>query len=126
MEVHELAIEGWIAANEFVHGLLLAGPNFSQQKLINSLNQDTNFTANGMIKPVDWTKQHNDPKGHLELDSDWECSTAVVGEERQVRAARPSRGQALDVHGRGRAGDRADPHGDSDVRELRAGVELIG
>lgn len=76
--VHELAIEGWIAANEFVHGMLLAGPNFSQQKLIDALNQDTSFTANGMIKPVDWTRQHNDPKGHLNLDSKWECSTAVV------------------------------------------------
>ena len=78
VQVHELAIEGWIAANEFVHGMLLAGPNFSQQKLINSLNQDTSFTANGMIKPVDWTKQHSDPKGHLNVDSKWECSTAVV------------------------------------------------
>jgi Periplasmic binding protein len=77
VEVHELAIEGWIAANEFVHGLLLAGPDFSQPKLIAALNKDTDFTANGMIKPVDWTRQHNDPKGHLDLDSDWECSTVV-------------------------------------------------
>jgi len=77
VQVHELAIEGWIAANEFVHGLALAGPNFSQQKLIDSLNQDTNFTANGMIKPVDWSKQHSDPKGHLNVDSKWECFTEV-------------------------------------------------
>ncbi len=76
--LRELDIEGWIAALMFVHGLKLAGPNFSQQKLIDSLNQDTNFTANGMIKPIDWTKQHNDPKGHLELDSKWECATNLV------------------------------------------------
>jgi branched-chain amino acid transport system substrate-binding protein len=77
-QIHELAIEGWIAANEFVHGLKLAGPNFSQQKLISSLNQETHFTANGMIEPIDWTKQHFDPKGHLNLAGKYECSTLVI------------------------------------------------
>jgi ABC-type branched-subunit amino acid transport system substrate-binding protein len=60
--VRELTYEGWIAANMFVHALKLAGPNFTQQKVIDSLNQDTNFSANGMIVPIDWTKQHEDPR----------------------------------------------------------------
>ncbi len=77
-QVHELTIDGWIAANEFVHGLLLAGPDFSQQKVIDSLNQDKNFTANGMIKPIDWTKQHNNPKGHFDVDSKYDCATLVI------------------------------------------------
>jgi len=62
-EVNELSTEGWIAANEFVTGLKYAGPNFSQQKLIDSLNQVTDFRANGMIVPIDWTRQHEDPRG---------------------------------------------------------------
>jgi branched-chain amino acid transport system substrate-binding protein len=61
--VSELPAYGWIAALQFVHGLKLAGPNFSQQKVVDSLNQDTHFDADGMIVPIDWTKQHNDPTG---------------------------------------------------------------
>ena len=61
--ISEIPGYGWIAALQFVHGLKLAGPNFSQQKVIDSLNQDTHFDADGMIMPIDWTKQHNDPAG---------------------------------------------------------------
>ena len=61
--VSEIPGYGWISALQFVHGLKLAGPNFSQQKLIDSLNQATHFDADGMIVPIDWTKQHNDPAG---------------------------------------------------------------
>ena len=59
--VSELPGYGWISALQLVHGLKLAGPNFSQQKVIDSLNRDTHFDADGMIVPIDWTKQHNDP-----------------------------------------------------------------
>ena len=48
------------------------------------------------------------------------------GEGRQVRAVGAPRGKAVDVHGRRRAGNCADPHRVSDLRELRAGVGLIG
>ena len=61
--VAELPGYGWIAALQLVHGLKLAGPRFSQQRVIDSLNQDTHFDADGMIVPIDWTKQHNDPSG---------------------------------------------------------------
>ncbi|MGO9875155.1 MAG: ABC transporter substrate-binding protein [Acidimicrobiia bacterium] len=61
--VSEIPAYGWISALQFVQGLELAGPNFSQQKVIDSLNQDTHFDADGMIEPIDWTKQHNDPEG---------------------------------------------------------------
>jgi hypothetical protein len=61
--VSELPGYGWIAALQLVHGLKLAGPNFSQQKVIDALNEDTHFDADGMIVPVDWTMQHNDPAG---------------------------------------------------------------
>jgi len=61
--VQELAGYGWILADELVEGLKLAGPSFSQQKLIAALNQDTSYDAGGMIEPIDWTTQHNDPTG---------------------------------------------------------------
>ncbi|MGO9877272.1 MAG: ABC transporter substrate-binding protein [Acidimicrobiia bacterium] len=82
LEVNELSTEGWIAADEFVTGLKLAGPDFSQQKLIDALNQDTHFDADGMIVPIDWTKQHNNPQGpnqttNAQYASQYNCSATV-------------------------------------------------
>jgi len=37
-----------------------AGPNFTRQKVIDYLNTLTNWNADGMLMPVDWTKQHTD------------------------------------------------------------------
>ncbi len=56
----ENAEVGWVNAAEFVHGLELAGPNFSRQKVIDALNRETAYDAGGMIPPVDWTRQHTD------------------------------------------------------------------
>jgi len=61
--VFEIPAYGWINALQLLHGLKLAGPEFSQQKVIDSLNRDTAFDADGFIQPIDWTKQHNDPTG---------------------------------------------------------------
>jgi ABC-type branched-subunit amino acid transport system substrate-binding protein len=73
----EMRIEGWILANQFVTGLKLAGPEFSQQKVIDGLNTQTAYTANGLIRPIDWTRQHNDPKGHPEYDYKDNCFIGV-------------------------------------------------
>jgi branched-chain amino acid transport system substrate-binding protein len=78
----EIAGYGWINALQMVHALKLAGPDFSQQKVIDSLNQDTNFTAEGMIQPIDWTRQHNDPTGPngtslSKYTGKYNCSSAV-------------------------------------------------
>ena len=45
-------------------GLKMAGPNFTQQKVIDSLNTLTAYDDNGLIQPIDWTKQHEDPLTH--------------------------------------------------------------
>lgn len=76
-QIYENTVTGWVLANEFVTGLKLAGPDFSQQKLIQALNGVTSFSANGMIVPLDWTKQHNDPDGHPEFSGKWECNSVV-------------------------------------------------
>src|SRR5260370_22662411 len=54
----ENAEVGWVNAAEFVHGLRLAGPTFTRQKVIDALNKLTAYDADGMIPPVNWTQQH--------------------------------------------------------------------
>jgi len=55
----ENAIVGWINADEFVTALKAAGPNFTRQKVIDAMNKITNYTANGFVPPIDWTKAHD-------------------------------------------------------------------
>ncbi|HEY6531907.1 MAG TPA: hypothetical protein VIY72_06365, partial [Acidimicrobiales bacterium] len=57
-ESSELAIIGWINASLAYEGLVAAGPEFSREKVIDATNQFTDFTADGWIAPVDWTKGH--------------------------------------------------------------------
>jgi ABC-type branched-subunit amino acid transport system substrate-binding protein len=56
----ELSIVGWIAADQFVTGLRLAGPHFSQQGVIDALN-NTTYDPDDLILPIDWHYRHNDP-----------------------------------------------------------------
>ena len=58
----ELAMDGWINANLAYEGLVAAGPNFDRAKVVSATNsQLTNFTANGVIPPIDWSRQHTAP-----------------------------------------------------------------
>jgi ABC-type branched-subunit amino acid transport system substrate-binding protein len=75
--VVELTVEGWVAAMMFVHGLKLAGPEFTQQKLIDALNRETDFTANGLKTPIDWTKQHEDPRTNPDKRGEHVCASWV-------------------------------------------------
>jgi len=73
----EIGTGGWILADEFVTGLKMAGPEFSQQKVIDALNTLTHYTDNGLVQPIDWTKQHQDPFTHPEARADKECFNYV-------------------------------------------------
>jgi ABC-type branched-subunit amino acid transport system substrate-binding protein len=75
--MRELTVEGWAMAALFVHGLKLAGPEFTKQKLIDSLNQETNWTANGLKVPQDWTKGHLDPFANPEAQGKWNCGSIL-------------------------------------------------
>ena len=55
--VAEQTMAGWINANLFVTGLLEAGPEFSRQEIVDSLNR-TIYGAEGLINPIDWSRQH--------------------------------------------------------------------
>jgi hypothetical protein len=76
-KVSELTVQGWIAANQFVAGLKLAGPDFTQAKVVAALNQEKHFTADGMIAPIDWTIGHVDPLKRLDNPSGLDCSNWV-------------------------------------------------
>jgi ABC-type branched-subunit amino acid transport system substrate-binding protein len=73
----ELSMQGWIAADQFVTGLKLAGPDFSREKVIQSLNGLTHYDADGLIQPIDWTKQHRDPAKDISARGDLDCANTV-------------------------------------------------
>jgi ABC-type branched-subunit amino acid transport system substrate-binding protein len=73
--IYEISVIGWIAAYQFVLGLKLAGPDFSQAKVIAGLNTQTDVTVGGLIPKIDWaTNGHTDPVKHPESRNPIECS----------------------------------------------------
>lgn len=67
----ELSLSGWISADMFVTGLRAAGPEFSQQAVIDGLNQLTDYDALGIIPGLDWTVEHSN-------DADQQCSSLLL------------------------------------------------
>jgi branched-chain amino acid transport system substrate-binding protein len=59
----ENSVYGWLNADLFVKGLKAAGCDFTRQKLVNAVNQMTNYNADGFLPPLDWTKAHQQPQG---------------------------------------------------------------
>jgi branched-chain amino acid transport system substrate-binding protein len=56
----ENSVVGWLNADLFVKGLKAAGCDFTRQKVIDAINQITDYNADGYIAPVDWTKAHQE------------------------------------------------------------------
>ncbi len=77
VKVTEHTAVGWQIASEFYTGLVGAGPNFTQAKVVNYLNTLTHYTDNGFIQPLDWTKGHIDPITHPEARGAQECANFV-------------------------------------------------
>ncbi len=61
-EPTELAMVGFINADEAYSALLAAGPDFDRQSVIDAFNTVTDYDAGGLIAPIDWTGQ-----GHVPL-----------------------------------------------------------
>jgi Periplasmic binding protein len=57
----ELGMVGWINADLAYEGLKAAGPEFDRAKVIAATNQLTDYSAGGLLVPIDWTRQHNPP-----------------------------------------------------------------
>ena len=60
-DVTELAMFGWINADTAYQGLLAAGEDFDREKVIAATNEMTEYTAGGLVNPIDWSRQHNAP-----------------------------------------------------------------
>ncbi|HEV7524465.1 MAG TPA: ABC transporter substrate-binding protein [Acidimicrobiia bacterium] len=73
----ELTQDGWIMAAMFLDALKLAGPEFTKQKVIDALNTQKGESPGGMIVPIDWTRQHNDPTNNVAVRSKLECASIM-------------------------------------------------
>jgi branched-chain amino acid transport system substrate-binding protein len=60
-EPTENSMNGWLNAALFVEGLRQAGPDFSREKVIDAINQMTDWNAGGLLHSVDWTVRHTEP-----------------------------------------------------------------
>jgi ABC-type branched-subunit amino acid transport system substrate-binding protein len=54
----EASLAGWIDADMFVEGLRLIGRDVSRTRLVHALNSLTDFTADGLVSPIDWRYEH--------------------------------------------------------------------
>lgn len=60
-DISEPAMVGWINADLAYQGLVAAGPQFDRASVIEATNQLTEFTAGGLVPPIDWSRQHEPP-----------------------------------------------------------------
>jgi hypothetical protein len=60
-EVTEISMVGWVDAELAYQSLVAAGPEFDRASVIAATNAMTAFTADGMVNPIDWTRQHEPP-----------------------------------------------------------------
>lgn len=60
-EPTEIAMVGWINADLAYQGILAAGEDFTRESVIEATNEMTDYSAGGLITPVDWTRQHEPP-----------------------------------------------------------------
>ncbi len=76
-KISELTAVGWQIAAEFYTGLVGAGPEFSQAKVVVYLITLSHYPDNGFLQPLDWTKAHIDPVKHPEARGKEECANFV-------------------------------------------------
>ena len=67
----EVALDGWISADQFVTGLKAVGRNLTQKKLVAAINKETAYNGAGLTTPVDWTKAHTTPLRRTARPTSW-------------------------------------------------------
>ncbi len=60
-DLSEISMVGWINADTAYEGIKAAGPNFDRQSVIDATNKITDYTAGGLVPPIDWSRQHEAP-----------------------------------------------------------------
>jgi hypothetical protein len=77
-DVSEIAMVGWINADLAFQGLLAAGPEFDRASVVDATNQMTDYDAGGLVRPIDWSRQHTPPtEDDRSTDYDLECVAFV-------------------------------------------------
>lgn len=74
---HELTMVGWLNADMAFNTLLAAGPDFDRAKVIDAGRSFTEYTADDMVPPIDWSTQLADPAEDPEAAGPWQCVAAV-------------------------------------------------
>jgi len=91
-EPTELAMVGWINAAMAYDGLLAAGPDFDRQSVTDAFNSITDYTADGLLVPIDWTAAHTPySDGDPEAETDPECVSYVRVEDGAFTIADPDK-----------------------------------
>jgi hypothetical protein len=57
----DTAVQGWISADMAYQGILAAGSQFDQAKVVTATNGIEDYTADGLIAPMDFGRQHIPP-----------------------------------------------------------------
>jgi hypothetical protein len=65
----EAALAGWTSADLFVAGLRAAGRDLTRSRLVSAINTIGNYTANGILAPVDWRLAHEPKNGPTNCSS---------------------------------------------------------
>ena len=60
-EPNDFAMLTWINADLAFRGILAAGPDFDQASVVEATNTFTEYTADGLVAPTDWSRQHVAP-----------------------------------------------------------------
>lgn len=61
-QVAEQTMIGWMNAMLFVDGLIATGPEFDRASIVDTINTEfTAYTNQGLIFPIDWSRQHVAP-----------------------------------------------------------------
>src|SRR3546814_18934073 len=55
---HTYAVQGWLNAATAYAGLVAAGPEFDQAGVVAATTGIEDFTADGLLPPLDWRRQH--------------------------------------------------------------------
>jgi predicted small lipoprotein YifL len=60
-EPTEVAMVGWLNADLAYRGIEAAGEGFDRASVIEATNELTEYTAGGLVAPIDWSRQHDAP-----------------------------------------------------------------
>jgi branched-chain amino acid transport system substrate-binding protein len=69
-EANENSLAGWMNADLFVAGLTEAGKAVTRASLVRTINRMTDYTARGIVPPIDWTIAH-------EKDGPLDCTATL-------------------------------------------------